>query len=450
MSILIIGAGVAGLAAARCLTARGFDVTLLEARSRIGGRIHTLRDDGLPVPVELGAEFVHGEAPETFAVIESAPLTAVEVTDSHWQLLHGRLEESDFWNDWEKVVARIDQILKKPGATDQAFGPFIAQHYRSKPELKALALAYVEGFHAADPARIGLAALAINQKAGEAINGDRAFRLLDGYDRVPQWLLASCDSAHLRLRLNTIVKEIAWQKGSVRVTAVSAAGHKLPAFTGDAALITLPLGVLQAPPDAPAAVRFAPELPHKQRAIDGLAFGKVIKLVLRFRQRFWEAGRFSTQDKRAPLPPLGYLHSLDEYFPTWWTMAPTVAPLLTGWAAGPTAERLAGRDQSFIVAQALNTLTQLLGVSRRRLEGLLDGWYLHDWQIDEFARGAYSYAPVGRVRAARQLAKPVKDTLFFAGEATDDRGQNATVHGAIKSGYRAAHEIRRALERGAK
>ena len=117
------------------------------------------------------------------------------------------------------------------------------------------------------------------------------------------------------------------------------------------------------------------------------------------------------------------------------------APILTGWAGGPAVERLALRGEESVVGRALDSLTCLLGLGRERLADLLIAWYMHDWQADPFARGAYSYIPVGGLDAPRLLAEPVEDTLFFAGEATDLSGRNGTVHRAMASGQRAAGEI---------
>ena len=117
------------------------------------------------------------------------------------------------------------------------------------------------------------------------------------------------------------------------------------------------------------------------------------------------------------------------------------SPILTGWAGGPAAERLALRGEESVVGRALDSLTCLLGFMRERLADLLIAWYMHDWQADPFARGAYSYIPVGGLDAPRLLAEPVEDTLFFAREATDLSGRNGTVHGAMASGQRAAGEI---------
>src|SRR2546423_12437668 len=128
--VLIIGAGAAGLAAARELGAAGLRVVVLEARERLGGRIHTLRaDDGGP-HVELGAEFVHGKPPETFEIVERARLTLSEVSDRHWYLREGRLKKSDeFWAELEGVMDALSRV-----EVDQSFAEFL-DDYERKHEL---------------------------------------------------------------------------------------------------------------------------------------------------------------------------------------------------------------------------------------------------------------------------------------------------------------------------
>src|SRR3954447_22002265 len=105
LDVIIIGAGAAGLAAARDLAARR--IAILEARDRIGGRIHTLHPTDLALPIELGAEFVHGEAEATFSVVDSAALLAYELPDDHWWSRDGSLEKIDFWEDVDRLMAKI-------------------------------------------------------------------------------------------------------------------------------------------------------------------------------------------------------------------------------------------------------------------------------------------------------------------------------------------------------
>jgi len=140
------------------------------------------------------------------------------------------------------------------------------------------------------------------------------------------------------------------------------------------------------------------------------------------------------------------VHSLDPWMPTWWTALPVRAPLLTGWAAGPAAERYTGRGAAFAAEQALAALARVTGAPQADIERLVDRWHWHDWQADPFSRGAYSYVPAGAMDARRALSAPADDTLFFAGEATDLEGHGAMVHGAIASGRRAAAEMLRALD----
>jgi monoamine oxidase len=138
---------------------------------------------------------------------------------------------------------------------------------------------------------------------------------------------------------------------------------------------------------------------------------------------------------------MSFVFSQDDWFPTWWTTMPTRSSLLTGWAGGTRAKKLALTGEEFMVERALESLGRVLGLERSTLEGQLEGHYVHDWDADPFSRGAYSYAAVGGAGAPRILSQPLEETLFLAGEATDVRGNSGTVHGAIASGRRAAHQV---------
>jgi monoamine oxidase len=210
-------------------------------------------------------------------------------------------------------------------------------------------------------------------------------------------------------------------------------------------LLTLPLALLKAQPGEGAAVKFVPRLPQqKLDALDKLEMGKVIRIVLRFRERFWEDVKPSPRSQTT-LSDMAFLFSEDKLFPTWWTSMPQKSSMLTGWAPFRSAEQLSGKGESFITERSLQTLNQLLGPSVQELQGLLERVYLHDWQMDPFALGAYSYGKVGADGVQTLIAAPLENTLFFAGEATDAAGHNGTVHAAIASGYRAAREILQAI-----
>ncbi len=191
-------------------------------------------------------------------------------------------------------------------------------------------------------------------------------------------------------------------------------------------------------------MRFAPELPaEKQLAIDHLAMGKVIRVTLRFRERFWENLPPPHSKNSKTLDQLQFLITEDEWFPTWWTTFPEKVPLLTGWAPFRSAELLSGKDEAFVIERAVSSLSSVLKVNKQELKDLLQAGYFHDWQSDPFSRGAYSYVKVGGDCAQKELGSPLEHTLFFAGEASDVTGQHGTVHGAIASGHRAAQQILR-------
>jgi monoamine oxidase len=295
-----------------------------------------------------------------------------------------------------------------------------------------LAQAYVEGFDAADTERMSVQALARERHASAATEGEQSFRLLGGYDAVPRWLAAGLDPHTAVIRLNTVVMEIHWQRGRVAVLAHTRSGQPLEPFVAPCAIITLPLGVLQAPAGLPGTIRLVPEPPAVLAAVQRLAMGQVIKISFSFREPWWEA---------TPLRSAGFVLSRDAVMPTWWTLYPVCAPVLIGWAGGPAGARLAQLGEAAIVDRALEALARVVVMPRGRIEALLEGWYLHDWQADPFTRGAYSYVPVGGLAAAATLAQPVEDTLFQAGEATDTGGNTGTVHGALATGERAAQQV---------
>jgi monoamine oxidase len=138
---------------------------------------------------------------------------------------------------------------------------------------------------------------------------------------------------------------------------------------------------------------------------------------------------------------MNFLFSQDPVFPTWWTLMPIDAPVLTAWAPADAAEKLSGLSNEAICEQALQALGRVLHMPVERCRAELLHAHTHNWQADPYSRGAYSYVAVGGFDTQRELAAPLENTLFFAGEATNYEGHHGTVHGAIASGYRAAEEI---------
>jgi monoamine oxidase len=443
--VIVIGAGAAGLSAAIALGRAGFSVTLLEARNRIGGRIFTLLDPKLHAPIELGAEFIHGRPPEILDLLNSRKIQIKEVDGDNWCVEEHRVSPCDFFSQVDKILQKMKTADSRD---DESFVDFL-KRYSSKlkntPQLrraKQWATGYVSGFNAADPALVGVNWLVQGMHAEEKIEGDRAFRAERGYSDLIEIFQqqVQVEASGILVENSTVVERIEWRPGRAEIVASSSNGTV--SLSAPRVLITVPLGVLQARADDTGAIQFVPKLPrHKQDAIRNIAMGKVIRVTLRFRERFWENLPQPHKKGSKSMGGMSFLFSHDDWFPTWWTTAPLKLPSLTGWAPFHCAARLSGQSEPFIIDQSLQALHRLLGVSKVELERLLEHAYFHDWQSDPFSRGAYSYGKVGHDRAPQALAAPVENTLFFAGEATDVGGHTGTVHGAIASGKRAADEM---------
>jgi monoamine oxidase len=430
--VIVIGGGAAGLAAARDLSQGGAKVGLLEARARLGGRVLTQHDAAWPLPIELGAEFIHGEAKETLVITDAAALIVDQLPDDHWWSENGKLRPiRGFWQQVAEIRKRI------PDRDDQSFAEFLRTQKKLSPFRRKLVRSFVEGYHAAYTDRISAA----NLKASDEETDDSSnpqFRVISGYDTVIGAMRAAVVPERCTILSETTVREVSWQQGAVTVQATTVTGAALT-LHARAAVIALPLGVLKASPDTVGGVRFDPPLRQKRRSFELLDTGHVIKIVFRFREPFWSKPEFLQERTSAkPAGPLSFVHSDDPFMPTWWTAAPARNGILTGWAAGPMADRMA--EQGSVVRCALDRLAAAFAVDRSFLEVNLQAHRMHDWQNDPFSRGAYSYARVGGNHAHATLARPIGRTLFFAGEATSS-DETGTVAGAIASGRRAAKEV---------
>lgn len=439
MDVAVVGGGVAGLAAARGLGARGLRVVVLEARGRLGGRVHTVHDPAWPLPVELGAEFVDVPGP-TFDAMRRVGATAYRSAGGMWEARPGGTAAPlDMLEVVEKVLGR----LNPPPERDESFAEFLARRCADVGEgARALALRYVEGFHASETDRVGVHWLAKTTEGSGGGGGKVRHHPLGGFDQAVRGLRAALAES-VEVRTSTVVTTVSWRRGHVEIRCRAATGGELPPVRARRAVVTLPLGVLQASGGDPGAVRFEPEVGATREAARRLAMGSVLKIAFRFRRAFWEdVLRF--REGEGDLSEHKFLMS-DEAFPTWWTPSPVLAPSIVAWAGGGAARRVreSGRDP---VETALVALSRILSVDRGRVEAELEECRRHDWDADPYARGAYSYVPAGALDAQEALGRPVDGTLFFAGEATASDGWNGTVDGALKSGERAAREVLREME----
>ena len=425
---MIIGAGAAGLAAAGVLSHSKLSVLVLEARDRVGGRCWSRHEPGLPVPVEMGAEFIHGRPAVTFSLLQKAGIAAIERSGGRWFFEDGRLRP----RNRAEIFTQIQRAMEEAGTLrkDVSFETYVNRNLKDRlsPEARTFALRMVEGYDAADPARVSARAI-VEEWTGEGTANDASYRPFGGYGALLGSLASGLEATPVRLQLQSIVHAVQWKRGSVEVEGT----HLGQPFRESAprAIIALPLGVLQHPPGTRGAVRFSPALEEKRRALGHLASGPVLRVALRFRTAFWEEvakGRYRDA---------GFLQSPDAPFPTFWTALPMRVPLLIAWAGGPRAHRMAGETSPAVIRRALASLATIFG-GRADVESQLEAAYFHDWQRDPYARGAYAYVKVGGSGARKALAASLRDTLYFAGEAADFAGEAGTVAGALQSGVRAA------------
>ena len=368
-------------------------MVILEARERIGGRCWTRRIPGLDVPVEVGAEFMHGAAAATHALLRRARRAAVDSVREQRSFTGGRLRPMNAFVEAQSATrgASIEH--------DVSFERFLAARQVSE-KTKTFARMMVEGFDAADPRRVSARSIVAEWGDGGEL-GHAQPRPQGGYGPLLDWLAGSLVRGGVRLRLGSPVRELRWRRGSVEANGVKARR----------AIVTLPLALIR--------------LKEKRAALSKLASGPVVRVALAFDEEFW----------RRRAQGVAFFHVPGAAFPTFWTPLPMRAPLLTAWAGGPKAARLTGRPARALIREALQSVSRVFG----RLPPLV-GAYAQDWHADPWSRGGYSYLLVGGEGAREQLARSVKDTLFFAGEATSIE-EAGTVSGALASGQRAAREV---------
>lgn len=431
---IVIGGGVAGLVAGRALAEAGRRVVILEARDRVGGRIWTRRtflENGESLPVELGAEFIHGLPQETWSLIRAANLGTYELGGTLLRYSDGRMHAAaEQHGDAEHVLEDMMRwAVLQPDGTDVSFAEYLKRAGVQGSAAQSAAN-YVEGFNAADQNRISVAALVKQQRAEEAIDADRLFRLDGGYAEIPTYLAERFVDAGGELKRGAPVTKIAWRRGDAAVQF--RASGAISELRASQALIAVPLGVLQA-----GAIDFVPRPTEVLRQANRLAMGEVLRLILVFKEKFWsEHSSFS------------FLFTPSERPSTWWTPMPHDTPMLTAWAGGPKAAALlrliaADGNAGALLDQTLSTLARVFDTPLAALRQRLLSWHLHDWQRDPYSRGAYSYVPVDASDAPGHMRLAVEDTLYFAGEHTDTSGHWGTVHAALSTGMAAAQQMLR-------
>jgi monoamine oxidase len=398
--VLVIGAGASGLAAGRSLAAAGVDVVVVEARKRIGGRIHTLRDDG--EVVEAGAHVVHGANASTWSVLAEGGISAEPLEHAGVVIrIDGRaysaheLAAAGVMPPWS-----LEEFVVHAARTDGS----VADLFDALP-LGSLERRIGEDWllqtWGAPTADLAAAELAQARRASTA-GGDQ-FVVAGGFDQVAAQLARGLD-----VRLGTTVRKVVARSGSVDLLADG--GQRLRAR---AAVVTVPPSVV-----AGGALVFDPALPpEKLEAARALPLCDALVLVLRL---------------ATPAPRWSWDFVVGDLSGFWQTRAGSRA--LVGVFKGPPAARV----RELGAASAPASVATLLPTPPA---GAVEGVEIVDWGADPLARGAFSYPGFSSGDAARAWAAPVAPTLYFAGEATCWERHRGLVHGAIESGLRCAAEV---------
>lgn len=408
VDVLVIGAGAAGLSCAARLKNAGSHVVVLEARDRIGGRIHTIHSaHGV---VEAGAEFIHGDMVCTWSIIRSGHIETVHwkpVTAPRRSFFKGGNERPDSEQLQAEIMTLEDALYDYSVNEEISVDDFYARHTNNKDVLyfSKRRTAALEGAEAKSVSVTGL--LADESRAN--ITGNGNFFVSRGYDQVSHALAEGLD-----IRLNTRVSAIEWgDEGGVVHTEDG------ESYRARHIVLTVPLGVLKS-----RSITFTPELPTEfVIAIDAVGFGNNTKLAV-------------ILEPETEIPNYTSIHD-DGAFGTYWFRRFGPHPTIIGFSGGDSADILT-RSRNDAVELGYESVRRLCGgVLASRICAVQH----YTWLDDPFARGSYSYPSLHEGEARNVLAKPISQALIYAGEVTNMHGNPATVHGAIESGYDAAHTV---------
>lgn len=422
-SVVVVGAGAAGLMAARTLAERGIEVEIVEARDRIGGRVFTTDVWG-DLPIDIGASWIHGPKGNPLTPLaKAAGATMVSTSyDSYASYVAGELKRAGLTKlregRWSKRFYAALEAADE-GEQDISVAAALAAQpwYADLRGTERAELGYVvDGLVSAEWGASPDEVSAWTAEDGKYFKGDDVL-FPQGFSRVLE-KLAEGISVTLEAEVTAIDAD---KRGAV----VRAGGRE---WVADAVIVTLPLGVLKA-----GAVDVATGLPEAtQAAIDRIGFGVLSKTFLRFDKAFWATD----------VDWHGYVGAQPGQWAQWLSVAKAGAPVLLGFNSGDNGRRVEAASPEQVIAETTAVLRDMFGPAVAAPRGVLTS----AWSTDPWALGSYSFNAVGATRADRvALAAPIAGRIFWAGEATEP-DYHSTVHGAVLSGIRAADEVAAALK----
>lgn len=413
--IIIIGAGISGLAAAQKLHNSGAEVLLLEANDYFGGRLHT--DYGLGAPFEQGAGWVHGpNGNNPISQLAKNVNAKTQITDDDKLTIFNingqplsEAERQIIDHNWQKLMDLIDDELEfeSRASLHQAIQQFAPEALKNAGVMWALS-AYTEFSKGGAIENIS----ASYHDEDEAFEGEDVV-VTTGYDKILAPLAAG-----LNIKFGAPVHAVEYGNKAASVAT------NIGTFTADYVLCSVPLGILKAQ-----TIKFSPPLPTPHRnAIKKIGFGSVTKIALKFEQAFWDVEQqyfgVQTQPKGKWNYWLNYRTFCDEN-------------ILLGLSLGDYAFKADAMNDQEMQTDALQVLQTIWG---DKVTTPIDLRTTH-WSQNPYSLGAYSYIAAGSSPHDYEiLAKPIAKRLFLAGEHTIFK-YAATTHGAYLSGIRAADQI---------
>lgn len=425
--VIVVGAGASGLMAALDLALAGKSVQVLEARSRIGGRIHTVPDAQGTGIIELGAEFIHGDLPVTQQLLQEAGLSYHRAGGEMWRYQNGCLTEDElFIPEWEQLAYQLKQLQEDMPLTDFLSGYFPGDEYEL---LRKAVIDYAAGYDTADPTIASSFAL-----RDEWLQEEEApqYRIDKGYGALINYMAQRITALGSQIVTDAVVKEVHWQPQRVMVTT-----REGDCYKATYAVIALPLGVLKALPSEQAAVSFVPAVTACEQAFQLIGMGAVIKVILEFTDAFWNDPAVAGGNN---LREMQFLFS-DQRVGTWWTQLPDNRAILTGWLGGYKAVETNYTSKDELIEAALTSLAGIFDIAVSSLEEQLLSSRVTDWTVEPFTSGSYSYATVQTHEAVNSMAEGVANTLLWAGEAFYTGPLIGTVEAALISGKQSAARL---------